>query len=176
MHLGVRAFLLFGVGLGRLGALAAEPQYRPPALHRHRLLPVLRRRGLLLRQVHQDRGGQGLPERPAQQVARRSPGPLLIVTPIATLLYRATLTGTLHNWQHCITLGLLTAALAQLGDLVISSIKRDIGVKDMAQSSPATAASSTAATPSSSPPAVYHYITAVGGHSTELPLRLLTSP
>lgn len=43
---------------------------------------------------------------------------------------------TVDRVYHLITLGILISVLGQCGDLVISSIKRDLGVKDMATTIP----------------------------------------
>lgn len=173
--LGVSAFLLFGVGLGRLGALTAEHDYRALLCT---VIACCQCSDVAAYCCGKSiKTGKVFPNTSPNKSLAGHLGALLTVAPIATLLYRATLTGTLHNWQHCITLGLLTAALAQLGDLVISSIKRDIGVKDMGAVLPGHGGVLDRCNSLLlAAPAVYHYITAVQGASTTIPLQLLTSP
>lgn len=59
-------------------------------------------------------------------------GAMVMTTALFVLLGRGVFAGTnLAHPGHLITMGLLVSVMGQLGDLVMSSIKRDIGVKDM---------------------------------------------
>jgi phosphatidate cytidylyltransferase len=173
--LGVSAFFLFGLGMGRLGALTAEPQYRAV------LCTVIF--SCQFSDVAAYCCGKSIKSRhlfphtsPNKTLAGHL-GALLIIAPIATILYHLSFEGTqLAAWHHAVTLGILTAALAQLGDLVISSVKRDLGIKDMGGDLPGHGGVLDRCNSLLlAAPAVYHYITIVQGAAVGVPVRLLTS-
>jgi phosphatidate cytidylyltransferase len=172
--LGVSAFFLFGMGMGRLGALASEADYRAV------LCTVIF--SCQFSDVAAYCCGKSIKSRhlfpstsPNKTLAGHA-GALLIIAPIATVLYHLSFAGTqLQAWHHCVILGLLTAALAQLGDLVISSVKRDLGIKDMGGDLPGHGGVLDRCNSLLlAAPAVYHYITCVQGTSAAIPIRLIT--
>ena len=56
---------------------------------------------------------------------------------LAASLGRYVFRGTmLAAWPHLLVMGLLISALGQLGDLLLSSVKRDVGIKDMGATFP----------------------------------------
>ena len=64
-------------------------------------------------------------------------GALALTTGVFYVLSGPVFTGTaLESPMHRLTMGLLLAAMGQLGDLVVSAIKRDLQVKDMGQTIP----------------------------------------
>lgn len=173
--LGASAFLLFGVGFGRLGALTAEPQYRAVLAT---LLGCCQFSdvaafccGKSLRTRHL------FPNTSPGKTLGGHLGALLIVAPAAAVLFHLTFEQTpMGVWHHCIILGTLTAVLAQLGDLVVSSIKRDIGIKDMGADLPGHGGVLDRCNSLLlAAPAVYHYINTVQGAGMGVPFRLLTS-
>src|SRR5262245_26126074 len=128
-------FLLFGAGLGHLGYMANDANYRP-------LLCML----ILCVQLSDIAGyvcGKSFGRR--KVFPKTSPnktlgghlGALVIVTPLAAWLGHMVCRGTPADTPlKLIGLGLLIAVGAQLGDLVLGSIKRDLGIKDMAATLP----------------------------------------
>ena len=59
-------------------------------------------------------------------------GALILASPVIALLFHSVLRGTpADTLPVLVTLGIGISALGQLGDLVISSIKRDVGIKDI---------------------------------------------
>ncbi|HYD01145.1 MAG TPA: phosphatidate cytidylyltransferase [Phycisphaerales bacterium] len=173
--LGVSAFFLFGMGMGRLGAMAAQPDYRAllcTVIFCCQLSDVAAYCcGKSIRSRHL------FPSTSPNKTLAGHAGALLVITPIAAVLYHLSFRGTpLQAWHHCLILGLLTAALAQLGDLVISSVKRDLGIKDMGGDLPGHGGVLDRCNSLLlAAPAVYHYITCVSGPSTAVPVRLLSS-
>lgn len=64
-------------------------------------------------------------------------GGLLLTAPLVAWLTHLTFTGTaIDRPELLITFGLLVAVCAQFGDLILGSIKRDLGVKDLAVTLP----------------------------------------
>jgi phosphatidate cytidylyltransferase len=127
--------LLFGAGLAHLGYIANAENYRP-------ILCML----LLCSQLSDVLGfiaGKSLGRRhlfpntsPSKTVAGHL-GSLLGVIPLAAFLGHAVYPGgNMDQWPLLLGLGLIIAVGAQLGDLVLSSIKRDLGLKDLAVSLP----------------------------------------
>src|SRR5690606_18967076 len=59
-------------------------------------------------------------------------GALVLTTALVTLIGYFVFEGTvLASAAHLISLGLIISVGGQLGDLMLSSIKRDLGIKDM---------------------------------------------
>lgn len=128
-------YLLFGAGLMHLAFMTADPLYRPilctlflcsqisdiaayctgKAFGRRRLFPNTSPNKTL--------GGHI--------------GALLVTAPLAAWLTHLTFTGTAFDRLGLlIAFGVLIAVCAQFGDLVLGSIKRDLGVKDLAVTLP----------------------------------------
>lgn len=64
-------------------------------------------------------------------------GAVVITTALASLIGHYVFRGTsLDRWEHLLAMGVIISVLGQVGDLVISSIKRDLGIKDMASTIP----------------------------------------
>jgi len=81
----------------------------------------------------------------------------------------------LADWRTLVAVGLLLGALAQLGDLMLSAVKRDIGIKDLGTLIPGHGGlldrfdSLVLATP-----AYYHLISFFRGVATDVPVGLLS--
>lgn len=135
VSLGVVGLLLFGSGLMHMALMTVDPGYRP-------LLCVI----LLCTQVSDIAAyccGKAFGRR--KVFVNTSPsktlgghlGAVLITAPLAAWLLHQSLPQTPElNWWIFAGLGLILAIGAQFGDLVLGSIKRDLGVKDLAQSLP----------------------------------------
>lgn len=128
-------FLLLGSGLGHLGYMANDRDYRP-------LLCVL----ILCTQLSdifayicgKSFGRRKLfPNTSPNKTLGGHWGALLITTPLTAYLAHLVFEGKKMDQIHwLIMFGLIVAAGGQLGDLVLGSIKRDIGIKDMAATLP----------------------------------------
>ena len=128
--LAVFGFLLFGGALAHLAYAANDANYRPIVL----LLLV----GVSLSDVlafvigKALRGPKLLPQTSPNKTISGSLGALILTVGVVALAAEPIFVGTrLEPLSHRLGLGLLVAALGQLGDLMVSSIKRDIGIKDM---------------------------------------------
>ncbi len=179
--LGAAAFLLFGVGLMRLGAMANDVDYRPlvcSVLLCTQLSDVF---GFCVGKLAR-RANAGT--EPTRLFPRTSPGKTLaghlgalaLTAPLAAGMYWLTFRGTtLAQPGHLLAMSLLTAIGAQMGDLVMSSVKRDVGVKDMGALLPGHGGvldrcNSLLLVA----PAIYHYAVFFGGYAKDTPARVLT--
>lgn len=127
--LGVLGFLLFGVCLGHLGYFANSSAYRP--------LMILLLFAVSLNDIFAYITGKLFGKRklcpntsPNKTIAG-SLGALVLTTATVTLFGSMLLQhATEIRWPHLIAGGVMLSVCGQLGDLVLSSIKRDIGLKD----------------------------------------------
>ena len=133
--LGCLAYLLFGVCLGHLGYLANDAHYRALIL----LVLV----SVSLNDVFAYLAGKTLGRRkilPATSPNKTLAGvlgALLCTTLLIVLLGSIVFQGTaMDHIGRLVGLGLIVSLAGQLGDLVISSVKRDLGVKDMGNALP----------------------------------------
>jgi phosphatidate cytidylyltransferase len=133
--LGVLGFALFGSCLGHLGYLANDANYRP--------MLILIFLSVELNDVFAFIVGKTLGRR--KLIPNTSPnktiagavGALVLTTLLVMGIGPFVFGGTvLANWVHLAILGVLISILGQFGDLILSSIKRDLGIKDMAATIP----------------------------------------
>ena len=102
----------------------------------------------------------------------------MLTTALFALLMHWTLAGTpVDRPAHLIVLGLLISLTGQWGDLVMSSIKRDLGIKDMAALIPGHGGlldrfDSLLFVG----PAMFHYLYYFGGITLDQPARIFTGP
>lgn len=135
--LGAGSFMLFGVGLQRLAELR-EIRGLPDA----RALACVLLVTVQMNDVFAYCTGRALSARlggakwfrttsPGKTVAGHL-GAIALTTPLAAWLLSLALRGSaLDRGPHLAALALIIAVGGQLGDLLISSVKRDVGVKDM---------------------------------------------
>jgi phosphatidate cytidylyltransferase len=128
--LGVFAYMLFGAGLAHLSFMANEPGYRPILLM---LLATVALSDVAAFTFGKLIGGPKL--LPATSPNKSVSGALgalgvttLVVATLAFFIFRGTPIAQPH-WL--LLFGVLVGFGAQAGDLMLSSIKRDIGIKDM---------------------------------------------
>ncbi|MHC5071602.1 MAG: phosphatidate cytidylyltransferase [Planctomycetota bacterium] len=130
--LGVLGFMLFGVGLGHLAYFGNDAGYRPMLL----MLVV----GIQMNDVFAYVSGKLFGRR--KLVPKTSPnktwggslGALVLTTSIVAVIAHYVFEGSrLDHPLRLITFGLIVSVLGQLGDLMLSSIKRDVGIKDTGQ-------------------------------------------
>ena len=127
--LGALGFVLFGHGLGHLGHLANDVNYRPLILM---VLVSAEMNDLFARQTGRALGRIPLlPNTTPRQTVAGALGGLVLTTLLVMLMGQSVFQGTpLANWHHLVVLGILISVVGQLGDLMFASIKRDLGIKD----------------------------------------------
>lgn len=133
--MGVLAFLLFGVGLGHMGYFANDRNFQPLLLS---IILCVELNDVLAFTCGKLFGKRKLcPGTSPNKTLGGSLGALVLTTAIFALLGSQLFAGTvLAAPRHLITMGVLLSLTGQLGDLVVSSIKRDLGIKDMGASIP----------------------------------------
>jgi len=123
-------FLLFGFSFGYLGNIANDNHYRPILVI---ILLGVELNDIFAYCVGKAIGGRKLlPNTSPGKTISGSLGALLLTTALVAglghLVFRRTAVD--HLWCLLI-MGILIGGLGQLGDLVLSSIKRDLGIKDI---------------------------------------------
>jgi phosphatidate cytidylyltransferase len=133
VSLGIAGFLLFGYSLGYLGLMANDSLYRP--------LLILVLLSVELNDIFAYCSGKLFGRRkllsnisPGKTIAG-SLGAVILTTSLVLLAGKSIFAGTpMENTFPLVKLGLLISVLGQLGDLILSAIKRDIGIKDLGAS------------------------------------------
>jgi phosphatidate cytidylyltransferase len=128
--LGVFAYMLFGAGLAHLSFMANEPGYRPILLM---LLTTVALSDVAAFTFGKLVGGPKLlPATSPNKSISGAVGALCVTTILVAVLSSFIFAGTpLAQWHWLLLLGVIVGVGAQAGDLMLSSIKRDIGIKDM---------------------------------------------
>jgi phosphatidate cytidylyltransferase len=129
--LGVFAFLLFGVCLGHFGSFANDKLGQPLMLA---IILLVQMNDVFAYCTGKLFGQRKLcPNTSPNKTIGGAIGASVLTTASAAGILHCILRGTpLDTWPHLLAMGLLLALSGQWGDLVMSSIKRDLGVKDMA--------------------------------------------
>jgi len=128
--LGMLGFLFFGYSLGYLGLITNDERYSP--------LLIMVLLSVELNDVFAFCVGKTFGRRkllanisPGKTVAG-SLGALVLTTALVMWMGKGIFAGTaMGNFFPLLMLGLLISVLGQMGDLILSAIKRDIGIKDM---------------------------------------------
>jgi len=174
--LGVLAFMLFGSALAHVSFIANDPNYRPI------LLMLLL--GVQLNDVFAFVAGKTLGRRkivpntsPNKTVAGHL-GALVLTTPLVATLAHFIFPGTpLDHPLQLILLGMIVSIAGQLGDLMLSSIKRDLGIKDMGVMIPGHGGVLDRVNSLLlAAPAVFHFVHFYVGLAVGQPVRILTGP
>jgi len=133
--LAIFGYLLFGVCLGHLGYLANDTHYRP--------LIILVFLAVEMNDVFAFCCGKTLgrsklcPNTSPNKTVAGAVGALVLTTLLVAGLGWFIFAGTaLASVPHLLGLGALISIAGQFGDLTLSSIKRDLGIKDMAATIP----------------------------------------
>ncbi len=133
--LGIFGYMLFAAGLGHLSYFANDGAFRP-------ILCWLVA-GVALNDVFPYVVGKWLgrhklaPLTSPNKTVEGAVGALVLTTAFAAVLGHFAFAGTpVDRPIHLITLGVIVSVCGQLGDLMLSSIKRDVGVKDMGTALP----------------------------------------
>jgi phosphatidate cytidylyltransferase len=174
--LGVLAFMLFGCGLGHLSYMGNDAGYRPIVL-----LLLL---GAQMNDVFAFCCGKALGRRklaPAtspHKTVEGSIGALVLTTLLVAGIGSAVFRGTdLGHAGPLLLLGLIVSIAGQLGDLTLSSIKRDLGIKDMGSIIPGHGGVLDRANSLLlSAPAVFHFVGYFVGFGLDQPTRILSGP
>lgn len=133
--LAVFGFMLFGYGLAHLGYMANDPNYRPIVLT---LLLAVALNDVLAFTVGKLLGGPKLlPHTSPGKTRSGALGALMLIAPLVAWLMHGALGNTpIDKPWLLLCLGGLVSFAAQAGDLMLSSIKRDLGIKDMGTAIP----------------------------------------
>jgi phosphatidate cytidylyltransferase len=128
--LAILAFMLFGAGLGHLGYMANDPGYRPLVLL---LLTAVALNDVAAFTSGKLIGGPKLlPATSPNKTISGALGAVVVTTLLVALVGAAIFRGTpLGNPVWLVAMGVLVSVAGQAGDLLLSSIKRDLGIKDM---------------------------------------------
>lgn len=172
--LGVLGFLLFGVCLGHLGYMADDADYRPVVLT---VLLCVELNDVFAFVCGRTFGRRRLaPNTSPNKTWGGALGALLATTVLYAVIGRFLFAGTvLAEPAHLIGLGALISAAGQLGDLMLSSIKRDLGIKDIGVTIPGHGGlldrfDSLILVA----PAVFHYVGYFRGFGLDQPARIIT--
>jgi phosphatidate cytidylyltransferase len=172
--LGVLGFLLFGGALGHLGYMANDPNYRPIVLM---IMVAVGLNDVAAYVTGKTIGGPKLlPRTSPNKTVSGALGALCFTTVFVTVLAGIIFAATpLAGLWHRIGLGLIIGAAGQLGDLMLSSIKRDLNIKDTGSLIPGHGgvldrANSLLLVS----PAVFHYVGYFVGFGLDEPTRLIT--
>ncbi|RPH49348.1 MAG: phosphatidate cytidylyltransferase [Planctomycetota bacterium] len=174
--LGVLAFMLFGSSLAHVSYMANDWNYRPIVL-----MLLL---GVQLNDVFAFISGKLLGRRkivphtsPNKTVAGHL-GALVLTTPLVATIAHFIFRGTDLDRPHwLILLGVLVSVSGQMGDLMLSSIKRDLGIKDMGVMIPGHGGVLDRVNSILlAAPAVFHYVGFFVGFGLDQPTRILTGP
>ncbi len=172
--LGVFGFMLFGCGLGHLGYMANDENYRPIILM---LLLLVEMNDVFAYIVGRTLGRRKLcPNTSPNKTIAGAAGAFALTTALAAILAHYIFAGTsLDRWAWLILFGMIVTLAGQLGDLMLSSIKRDLGIKDMGVAIPGHGGlldrfdSLILVSP-----ATFHYIGFFVGFGLDQPTRIIT--
>ena len=133
--LGVFAFLLFGICFGHLAYFANDTNFRAILLW---LILCVELNDIFAYMVGKTLGRRKLvPNTSPNKTVAGAVGALLLTGALAAGLGSIVFAGTaIAHPLPLITLGLIVSVTGQLGDLALSSIKRDLGIKDWAATFP----------------------------------------
>jgi len=174
--LSVLSFLLFGVCLGHLGYIANDIRYRGIIMM---VLLATSMNDVFAFVVGKSIGGAKLAVNTSpNKTISGSLGALVLTTALVSGIGHFLFGGTpLDTPLRLIVMGAMVSIAGQLGDLMISSCKRDIGIKDMGEVIPGHGGvldrCNSLLLVS---PAVFHYVGYFIGIGLDQPTRIFTSP
>ncbi|NKE46987.1 phosphatidate cytidylyltransferase [Roseomonas frigidaquae] len=128
--LAVLGYMLFGAGLAHLGYMANDANYRPLVLL---LLTAVALNDVAAFTCGKLIGGPKLlPATSPNKTISGALGAVVVTASVVALIGSALFGGTgMQAWHWLALFGVLVSVAGQSGDLMLSSIKRDIGIKDM---------------------------------------------
>ncbi|HEX8312626.1 MAG TPA: phosphatidate cytidylyltransferase [Chthoniobacteraceae bacterium] len=172
--LGVFAFLFFGTCLGHLGYMANDVAFRPIVLM---ILLTVELNDVFAYISGKLTGRRKLaPNTSPNKTIGGALGALLATTALTAVLAHFVFQG--EEWVtplKLIALGMIVSIAGQLGDLMLSSIKRDLGIKDMGATIPGHGGlldrfDSLLLVA----PAVFHYVGYFRGFGLDQPVRIFS--
>ena len=174
--LAIFGYMLFGAGLGHLSYFGNDGRFRP-------ILCWLVA-GVALNDVFPYVVGKTLgrhklaPLTSPNKTIEGALGALVLTTAFVSILGHFVFVGTAVDQPiHLIALGVIVSVCGQLGDLMLSSIKRDVGVKDMGTALPGHGGFFDRFTSFLLvAPAVFHYLSYFIGIGLDGPTRIITGP
>jgi phosphatidate cytidylyltransferase len=174
--LGVLGFALFGSALGNLGFMANDWNYRPILL----LIIWAVEFNDILAYIcgHLFGHRRFVPNTSPNKTVGGAIGAVILTTPLVALFAHFVWTNTsLDNPVRLIGLGILISVVGQFGDLMLSAIKRDVGLKDTSKLIPGHGGlldrfDSLILVA----PAVFHYVNYFVGFAAGQPERIFTGP
>lgn len=172
--LAVFAFMLFGSSLAHLGYMANDLHYRPIVLL---LLTATAINDVFAFTCGKIMGGPKLlPATSPNKTISGALGAMVCTSVLVALIAAPIFRGTgLDAWYKLLGLGAIVSFAGQAGDLMLSSIKRDLGIKDMGTVIPGHGGlldrfNSILLVA----PATFHYIAFYVGFGANLPVRIFT--
>lgn len=172
--LGIFAFMLFGACFGHLGYMANDPRFRPILVW---LIAAVELNDIFAYISGKSFGRRKLaPHTSPNKTVGGALGALVLTTAFAALVGHWVFAGTaVDKPGHLVALGAIISVAGQFGDLTLSSLKRDLGIKDWAATFPGHGGlldrfnSLLLAGP-----AVFHYVGYVKGIGLDQPRRIIT--
>jgi len=133
--LGVIAFLLFGHCLGHLGYMANDADFRPIVML---IILTVELNDVFAYIAGKTFGHRKItPQTSPNKTLGGALGALILTTTLVSTVGHFVFVGSgVDTPVRLIGLGLIVSVAGQFGDLMVSSIKRDIGIKDMGASIP----------------------------------------
>jgi phosphatidate cytidylyltransferase len=168
-------YLLFGCALGHLGYMANEARYRPIVLL---ILVTVELNDVFAYVSGKTFGRRKLaPNTSPGKTVGGALGALILTTPLVAVGFHFIYPGgALDRPLWLGLLGLLVSMLGQFGDLVLSSVKRDLGLKDIGATIPGHGGlldrfDSLLLVA----PAVFHFVGYFEGFGLDQPLRVFSA-
>jgi phosphatidate cytidylyltransferase len=172
--LGVLGFALFGSALGHLGYMANDANYRPILLL---VFLAVEANDIFAFVAGKTLGHMKLaPNTSPNKTLGGALGALVLTTVLVAVLGHWVFQDTpLDSPPYLVVLGIIISVVGQLGDLMLSSIKRDVGIKDTGMTIPGHGGlldrfDSLILVA----PAVFHYVGFFVGFGLDQPARIIT--
>lgn len=165
--------LLFGGCMAHLGYLSNDRMYRGPLLL---LLLAVAANDVFAFCTGKLIGGPKLaPNTSPGKTVSGAAGAVVLTTALGAMLGSHVFTSELSEWHHLIIMAMLVSIAGILGDLTISSIKRDVGIKDMGALIPGHGGVLDRCNSLLlAAPAIFHYIGYFRGIGLDQPTRIIT--
>ncbi|MBB6428653.1 phosphatidate cytidylyltransferase [Algisphaera agarilytica] len=127
--LGILGFALFGTGLGHLAFFANDAQYRPMLFI---IIAAVQGNDVFAYLCGKTMGKRRLcPNTSPNKTVAGAVGAVVCTTTLVVCLGHFVVADGMQVWRlHLLAAGVLLSIAGQMGDLVLSSVKRDIGIKD----------------------------------------------
>jgi phosphatidate cytidylyltransferase len=165
--------LLFGLCLAHISSMTNAPDYRGPMLL---LLACVGLNDIFAFCVGKTIGGPKLaPNTSPGKTLSGALGAIVLTTLTVVLLGPHVFTSELREMHHLAVIGIILSVCGILGDLTISSVKRDVGIKDMGALIPGHGGVLDRCNSLLlAAPAMFHYIGYFHGFGTDQPIRIIT--